>query len=170
MVIFKSKQKKFEGLLKIKLCGKRIYTTESIIYLGGKIDTNLSWQHHVNDFFIKMNRANALFFKIGQYVSLKMLRSIYFSSFDSFLSYCCLVLAQSCSIVQQITILQKRLLELLILKKSFFHTSRLLIQNSVVKFQDKICLKNILFVRKSWNNLSPSVFNTWFSFSPDQHN
>ena len=49
MVIFKSKQKKFEGDLKIKLCGKRLYPTESVKYLGVKIDTNLSWQYHVND-------------------------------------------------------------------------------------------------------------------------
>ena len=36
MVIFKSKQKKFEGDLKIKLCGKRLYSTESVKYLGVK--------------------------------------------------------------------------------------------------------------------------------------
>ena len=41
MVIFKSKQKKFEGDLKIKLCGKTLYLTESVTYLGGKIDTTL---------------------------------------------------------------------------------------------------------------------------------
>ena len=37
MVIFKSKQKKFEGDLKLKLCGKRLYPTESIKYLGVKL-------------------------------------------------------------------------------------------------------------------------------------
>ena len=57
MVIFKSKQKKFEGDLKIKLCGKRLYPTESVKYIGVKIDTNLSWQYHVNDLSIKLNRA-----------------------------------------------------------------------------------------------------------------
>ena len=31
MVIFKSKQKEFKGDLKIKLCGKRLYPTESRI-------------------------------------------------------------------------------------------------------------------------------------------
>ena len=36
MVIFKSKQKKFEGDLKIKLSGKRLYPTESVKYLGIK--------------------------------------------------------------------------------------------------------------------------------------
>ena len=84
MVIFKSKQKKFEGDLKIKLCGKRLYPTESVKYLGVKIDTNLSWQYHVNDLSIKLNRANALLFKkMRKYVSLKILRSIYFVIFDS---------------------------------------------------------------------------------------
>ena len=48
MVIFKSKQNKLEGDLKIKLCGKRLYLTEGVIYLCVKIDTN-SWQYHVSD-------------------------------------------------------------------------------------------------------------------------
>ena len=91
MVIFKSKQKKFEGDFKIKLCGKRLYPTESVKYLGLKIDTNLSWQYHVNDLSIILNRTNALLFKIRKYVSLKILRSTYFAIFDSYLSYCCLV-------------------------------------------------------------------------------
>ena len=42
MVIFTSNQKKFEGDLKIKLCGKRLYPNKSVKYLGVKIDTNLS--------------------------------------------------------------------------------------------------------------------------------
>ena len=89
MVIFKSKPKKSEGDLKIKLCGKRQYPTETVKYLRVKIDTNLSWQYHVNDLTIKLNTANALLFKMRKYVSLKILRSIYFGIFDSYLSYCC---------------------------------------------------------------------------------
>ena len=81
MVNFKSKQKHFE----------RLYTNESVKYLGVKIDTNISWQYHVNELSIKLNRANALLFKIRKNVSLKILRSIYFAIFDSCLFYCCLV-------------------------------------------------------------------------------
>ena len=108
MIIFKSKQKKLEGHLKIKLCGKRLYPTESIKYLGVKIDANLTWQHHVNDLSIKLNRANALLFKMRKHVSLRILRSLIF------LSYRCLVWAQNFSTIQRILVLQKRLLELLI--------------------------------------------------------
>ena len=114
MVIFKSKQKKLEGDLKIKLCGKRLYPTESVKYLGVKIDTNLSWQYHVNDVSIKLTRTNALLFKMRKYVSLKILRFIYFAIFDSYLSYCWLVFAQNHGTVQCIKVLQKRQLELLI--------------------------------------------------------
>ena len=170
MIIFKSKQKKLEGDLKIKLCGKRLYPTESVKYLGVKIDANLTWQHHVNDLSTKLNRANALLFKMRKYVSLKILRSIYFAIFDSYLSYCCLVWAQNFSTIQRILILQKKAVRIINFQPRNFHTSPLFKQNSILKFQDKICLEKILFVSKSLNNLSPSIFNTWFSFSSDQHN
>ena len=86
MVIFISKQKKFGGDLKIKLTGKRLYPTESVKYLDVKIDTYLSWQYHFNDLSVKLNRANALLFKMRKYVSFKMLGFIYFAIFDSYLS------------------------------------------------------------------------------------
>ena len=102
MVIFKSKQKKIEGDLKMKLCGKRLHPSESVKYLGVKIDANFSWQYHVNDLSIKLNRANTLLFKMRKYVSLKTLRSIYFAIFGSYLSYCCLVWAQNCSTINKL--------------------------------------------------------------------
>ena len=127
-------------------------------------------QYHVNDPSIILNRAIALLFKMRKYISLKMLRSTYFAIFDSYLSYCCLVWAQNYSTIQRIIILQKKAIRIINLQPRNFHTSPLFKQNSILKFQDKICLENILFISKSLNNLSPSVFNTWFSFSSDQHN
>ena len=51
-----------------------------------------------------------------------------------------------------------------------FCTSLLFKQSSILKFQDEICLENILTVSKLVSNLTPPVFNTWFSFSSGQHN
>ena len=99
-----------------------------------------------------------------KYVSLKILRSIYFANFD------CLVWAQNCSTIQRIVILQKNAIRVINFQPRNFHTSPLFKQNSILKFQDKICLENILFISKTLNNLSPSVFNTWFSFTSDQDN
>ena len=148
MLIFKSKQKKLEGDLKIKLCGKRLYPTESIKYLGVQIDTNLTWQHHINDLSIKLIRANALLFKIRDYVSPKILRSVYFAIFGFHLSYSCLVWAQNFSSIKRILILQKKAVRIINFQLRNSHTSPLFKQNFILKFQDKICLENMLFVRQ----------------------
>ena len=103
-----------------------------------------------------------------KYVSLKILRSIYFAIFDSYLSYCCIVWAQNFSTIQRVLILQKKAVRIINFQLKNFHTIPLFKQNSIIKFQEKIFLENILFVSKSLNNLSPSTFNTWFSFSLDQ--
>ena len=105
-----------------------------------------------------------------KYVSLKILRSIYFAIFDSYLSYCCLVCAQNRGTIQQIVILQKKAVGIIYFQQRNSHSSSLFKQSFILKFQDKICLENILFVSKSLNNLTPSVFSTRISFSSDQHN
>ena len=53
IVILKSKQNKFEGDLKIKIYGKRLYLTESVKYLVVKIYINLNWKY-VNDLSIRL--------------------------------------------------------------------------------------------------------------------
>ena len=143
MVIFKFKQKKSVGDWKIKLCGKRLYPTESVKYLGGKIDTNLNWKYHLIEFSIKMNRANALLFKMRKFVSLKILQSIYFAIFDSGLSYCCLVWARNCSIIQQIVILQKKTVKIIDFQPRNSHISSLFKKSYILTFQDKISLESI---------------------------
>ena len=42
MVIFKSKRKKFNDMVKIKLSCKRIYPTANVKYLDVKIDQHLT--------------------------------------------------------------------------------------------------------------------------------
>ena len=69
------------------LSGKRIYPTGSVKYLGLKIGQHLTWQHHINDLSVKLNRANALLFKIRKFLDDKVLRSIYFAIFESSLNY-----------------------------------------------------------------------------------
>ena len=113
-------------------------------YLGVKIDRNLPWQHPVNDLSIKLNRSNALLFKIRKYVSPKILRSIYFAIFDSYLSYCCLVWAQNISSIKQIPILQKKAVRIINFQPRNSHTSPLFKQNFILKIQDNICLEDIL--------------------------
>ena len=113
---------------------KRLCPTESVKYLGVTTDTNFTWQHHVNDLSIKLNRANALLFKMRKYVSPKILRSIYFALFDSYLSYCCLVWDQNFGTIQRIVTLQKKAIRIINFEPWYFHTNPLFKQKSILKF------------------------------------
>ena len=76
MVIFKSKKSNFDGTVKLKIHRKRLYSTHTVKHLGIMIDKNLNWKYQINDVSVKSNRANAIFYKIKKYVSVKILRSI----------------------------------------------------------------------------------------------
>ena len=46
--------------LKIKLNGKKLYKTDSVMYLGIDLDKYLTWKHQINNVTIKLNEANAV--------------------------------------------------------------------------------------------------------------
>ena len=74
LVIFKHKKKKLECPLRIKLSRKRLYPSNSIRYLSVKIDENLNWKDHIHNIATRLNRANALLFKIRNYVNFNTLK------------------------------------------------------------------------------------------------
>ena len=146
LVIFKSPRKVLPDEMKIKLCGKRLYPSNSIKYLGVKIDRFLHWHDQVNFIAVKLNRADALLLKIRNYVDMKTLRNIYFAIFDPHLSYSCIAWAQNINTVKGLTIVQKKTL------------LPLFSSNNILKFGDKNTLENILFVSKSINKQVSSIF------------
>ena len=60
--------------MKIKLNGKRLYPTDSVRYLGAKIDCKLNWKSHVNATATKLNRVNANFYKVRDSVNANILK------------------------------------------------------------------------------------------------
>ena len=69
LIMFKPRMKKVDFDLKLKLNGKRLYPTKSVKYLGIKIDESLTWNEHINDIAIKLNRANAMLYKVREFVN-----------------------------------------------------------------------------------------------------
>ena len=110
-IIFKSRRKKFEGVIKLKLNRQRLHSFNNVKYLGIKIDENLKWRHHFNEVSSKLVMANAILFKIRNYLNPKILRSIYFAIFESHLNYYSIVWAQNPGSIKRLIILRKRPLE-----------------------------------------------------------
>ena len=49
---------------KSKLSRKKLYPSKSVKYFGIQIDENLNWKDETYDTVTKLNRANALLYKI----------------------------------------------------------------------------------------------------------
>ena len=71
----------------IKINGKRLYPSLYVKYLGVLIDEHHSFKHHIRT-LLKLRRANGILAKIRHFVDGKTLKSLYFSLFNSHLSYC----------------------------------------------------------------------------------
>ena len=113
LVIFKHKAQKLECPIRIKLSRKRLYPSNSVKYLGVKIDENLTWKDHIHDIATKLNRANALLFKIRNYVNFNTLKSIYFAIFDSHINYANLIWVQNLNSTFKIVTLQKKAIRII---------------------------------------------------------
>ena len=113
------------------------------------------------NFLLNWVQSMLSFFKMRKHVSLKILRFIYSAIFHFYFSCSCLAWDQNCSTIQWIVVLQKRLLELTAITTKELPSQSPIQRKAILKFQDEICFKN---------NLWPSIFITWFSFSSDQDN
>ena len=69
------------------LSKKRLCSSNSVKYLGVKIDENLNWKDHMHDIDTKLNRANALLFKSRNFDNFHTFKSIYFANFGSHINY-----------------------------------------------------------------------------------
>ena len=170
LVIFKHQRKKLDTEIKIKLNRKRLYPSQSVRYLGIKIDQNLNWKDHINDIAVKLNRANALLFKIRNFVNITFLKTIYFAIFDSHINYANLVWAQNSNAMSRILTLQKKAMRIITFQSRNCHSGPLFFKLKLLKFNDKVHLENVLLISKFINSLLPPVFNNWFTFCSDVHN
>ena len=91
LVIFKHKNKKLECWVKIKHNGRRLCPSNSVKYLGLKIDEGLNWSTKKDNWTTKLNRAKTLLYKIRNYASFNSFKAIYFAIFDSHINYANLI-------------------------------------------------------------------------------
>ena len=76
LVLFRSAKKQLDFDLKLKLNGKRLYPTNSVKYLGVKIDEHLTWKPYIDGISAKLNKANAILSKIRHFADQKTLKAI----------------------------------------------------------------------------------------------
>ena len=134
------------------------------------MDENLDWKDQTYDVVTKLNRANALLYKIINCVSVNTLKVIYFAIFDSHINCAKLIWGQNPNSKLRIITLQKKDLRIINNQRRNSHSGSLFNKSNILKFEDKILISNIIFISKSINNLLPSIFKNWFIFSSEIYN
>ena len=89
------------------MCGKKLYPSHHVKYLGVYLDKYLHWAIHVSQLCVKRVKANAMLSKIRYFVNKTTLRSIYFAIFNPHSSYTCTTWLQSLVPSHRVCILGK---------------------------------------------------------------
>ena len=85
-LLYLDRQKKLTDVpLKLKLDGKRLYSTNSVKHLGIKIDKSLNWKQKISDIAIELTKANGILSKLRHFIDRKTLKSIYHTIFEPYL-------------------------------------------------------------------------------------
>ena len=166
LIIFKPKRKPLD----FNMNGKRLFPTDSVKYLGVKIDSKLNWKSHANATDTKLKQANVMLCKVRDFVNANILKSIYYALFESHINYACILWRQNISTINCLYILQKKALRIINFKERNAHSSPLFHYSKIIKIADKVKIENCLFINKYTNNKLPSIFTNWCTFSSMSHN
>ena len=82
--------------MKFRLSGQKIRQKTCIQYLGVLIDEHLLFKDHIKFLKQKLNRANGILAKLRHHLpSDDILKTVYYSLFDTHLRYACQVWGQT---------------------------------------------------------------------------
>ena len=95
IIIFKSKNKTITKHLNFRISGQKIKPSNKVKYLGVILQEDLHWNKYLSNLGKKLSRSIGLLSKIRHYVPKHLLRTIYFSIFNSHLIYACEIWGQS---------------------------------------------------------------------------
>ena len=132
-LLFSSLKENLDFSMKIKLNGKILYPTDSVKYLGVRIDSKLNWESRVNDTATKLEQANAMLNRVRDFVSANILKSIYSALLESFINYTFIIWGQNINTINRLHILQKSALRIINFKERNAHSSSLKLSGLLIK-------------------------------------
>ena len=110
--IFRPPNVPLTNRITLTLAQTTIFESLKVKYLGIILDSRLTWKIHIDELCKKLGRTVGMLFKIRHQCNKNVLRSLYFSLFESHLSYGIPVWGSANrALTQKLFVLQKRLLE-----------------------------------------------------------
>ena len=89
IIIFKPKNKNITIWLNFRMSGQKTKLNKQVKYLGVILQDDLHWSSHLSNLENRLRCLIGLLSKVRHYVSKYLLRTIYYSLFNSHLIYSC---------------------------------------------------------------------------------
>ena len=169
LIIFQQPWSEITFKFNIRLEGFKIPPGDQIKYLGTYLDKHLDGKYQTGIVLKKLIRATGMLAKARHYVKKDALKPIYFSTFHTHLDYGCLSWLQYKESIEIIHKMQKKALRIMSFADFQAHSAPLFQSWKILKIQEHLQLRSILFVYDYLKNNLPDCFDEFFSMQSDSH-
>ena len=170
-IIFRPPRVRSQYRVVLELNKKKIFESTKIKYLGLLLDSRLTFKAHISELSKKLSRAVGMLYKIRDYSPKTVLRSLYFSLFNSHLTYGLSVWGKADKfLIDKIDKLQKKAIRAITFSKYSAHAAPLLKELKILTLHD---LTNLQISSLMWDldkDLLPSSLSSYFSKRNIVHN
>ncbi len=166
-IVFRPPKRPLTRRIVLKLNKIKIYESPKIKYLGVILDPFLSWKHHINELTKKLNRVIGMIYKIRYNCTRSVLRSLYFSLFNSHLSY---GLTSTDGYLSKLVLLQKRVVRSITFSDFNAHTLPLYKDLNILKINHLFNYKISSLMWDFDHNTFPAALNVLFTRRDEVHN
>ena len=153
------------------IIGQKITPITHTRYLGILRDQHLSWDQHLKMLKQKLSRANGLLAKVRYYLSPKLLRTLYFSIFESHLRYGCQIWVQhSNHNLNDIANLQRKAIRIINFKNKYTPVEPLFKEGKIMALNEIRKSENCLLALHHINQCLPLSLKNLLTIENDLHN
>ena len=137
---------------------------EPIKYLGVKIDISITFSKHIANISTKISKTIGIFYKLKKILPVKSLIDLYHSLIYPYLIYCNILWGKASDFyLNQLIMLQKRLVRIITNSEFLAHTDPLFYNTKILKVKD---IYTYLIAIKAYKN---NIFNN-FNYGEHAHN
>ena len=168
--IFRPPSGSLANRITLTLAGTKIFESLKVKYLGIILDSRLTWKIHVDELCKKLGRTVGMLFKIRHQCIKRVLRSLYFSLFESHLSYGLPVWGcANQALIQKLFILQKKAIRAITFSDFRAHTSPIFKDINVLKVNDLFQYQVSSIMWDYDHNTLPKSLNSLFTKTKSTH-
>ena len=86
-IVFRPSRKSLSKRIILTINRTKIHESTKIKYLGIILDQRLSWRDHINELSKKLGRAISMLYKARHFCTLHVIKTLYYSIFNSHITY-----------------------------------------------------------------------------------